>query len=143
MTDKIINLDEVRRDKEPHLSGRAMCLNCGHDWQAVAPIGTTRLECPECGLHKGAFRGTMEPESGAIWVCACGNDLFIVQSHRVMCAACGETGHPWAFTPDHPPCWDANPSKKHQTCTSTTTWGVAACNGCGRKAKADKEEKGE
>lgn len=99
--DKLVRLEDHRVD--PHLSGPAQCLECKHTWVAVSPVGTQRLECPACGTHKGVWRGTFDPEPGQhVWTCACGNDLFLIQPHRVMCAACGTTGHPFPAPPPPP-----------------------------------------
>ena len=29
--------------------GKAECLQCGHEWVAVWPLGADELECPACG----------------------------------------------------------------------------------------------
>lgn len=133
----VIDFAAKKQEKSAHLAGPAMCLGCKHTWAAVAPIGTTRLECPDCGTHKGVFRGTMEPENSEIWVCVCGNDVFIVQQHQILCPTCGTAAHPWAFAVEHPPCWNPNPKTKRETCYSTTALGDAGCRGCGFKPNAD------
>jgi len=33
----------------PHLVHEAVCFYCTKMWVAVAPVGTTELECPQCG----------------------------------------------------------------------------------------------
>ena len=33
----------------PWCDGTASCLNCGHEWIAVWPLGAESLECPDCG----------------------------------------------------------------------------------------------
>jgi len=82
----IINLDEHR----PHLSGRAHCMACGHDWVAVAPVGDATLICPECGLRKGLFQHFIDHE-GERWVCACGCDVFCITREHTYCILCGAT----------------------------------------------------
>lgn len=33
----------------PWCDGTSWCLNCGHEWVAVWPLGAESLECPACG----------------------------------------------------------------------------------------------
>lgn len=40
----VIDLD-ARRE---HWAGTASCIDCRHEWTAVAPVQTDRLECPQC-----------------------------------------------------------------------------------------------
>lgn len=61
-------------DKKPHLYGTAICLHCNHTWEAVAPIGATEYECPECGLFKGVPQGLCISE--VIAQCNCGCQHF-------------------------------------------------------------------
>ena len=79
----VISLDAVR----PHMTGNAMCLQCGTKWVAVAPIGTVELECPECKTWKGVFEGMTAPD--VVWQCDCGNQHFYMDEHGAMCAKCG------------------------------------------------------
>jgi Zn finger protein HypA/HybF involved in hydrogenase expression len=81
----VINLD----DKRPHLSGPAKCMSCNHEWQAVAPIGTEWLECPECHLEKGRLAYPVQ-RYGLEWKCHCGNDLFRMTPDGCYCPNCGE-----------------------------------------------------
>lgn len=41
------------------LSGPAVCLACGHEWEAVAPLSAdlSKLECPRCGAMSGSLPG--------------------------------------------------------------------------------------
>jgi Zn finger protein HypA/HybF involved in hydrogenase expression len=75
-------------DRRPHLGGPARCLECRHEWIAVAPIGTTVLECPACHADKGA-RLAMIEHDGPHWTCVCGNALFFVMPERIYCPNCG------------------------------------------------------
>jgi hypothetical protein len=79
----VISLDEAR----PHMTGNAMCLQCGEKWVAVAPIGTVELECPECQTWKGVFEGMTAPDT--VWQCDCGNQHFYIDDNGAMCAKCG------------------------------------------------------
>jgi hypothetical protein len=36
-------------DDGPHFVHEAYCFYCTHMWVAVAPAGTSELECPHCG----------------------------------------------------------------------------------------------
>lgn len=73
--------------KLPHLSGNALCLTCGHKWVAVAPIGTTEFECPECGTFKGVTCGLTCPDT--ILECECGNQHFYIDPDSPLCSRCG------------------------------------------------------
>jgi len=96
MTDNVIHLN--RGETEMHLSGQARCLDCRTEWEAVAPVGTCYLECPQCGTKKGVMRnpvgGAPEAEE-AEWTCNCGCDVFKLISHRtgtfkaIRCLRCG------------------------------------------------------
>lgn len=90
MTAEVVNLSERR----PHNAGEARCLNCKHEWAAVAPVGATWLECPECSLPRGTFKFPFAPE-GAFFECACGNDLFTIHPRGVFCPNCGAWKAPW------------------------------------------------
>lgn len=85
---EIVTLAEHR----PHMTGEARCIECRHEWETSAPVGTVRLECPSCGLDKGAWTGGCE--TGAdLWTCDCGNDLYVIHGDRIMCARCGLAQH--------------------------------------------------
>lgn len=86
----IIDLGAKRAEKQPHMAGSARCMNCGHTWAAVAPIGTRRLECSACHTEQGAWVGAILPQEGVeFMVCDCGNDLWIARRDCLQCAACG------------------------------------------------------
>lgn len=75
----------------PHLQGQARCLACRHEWQAVAPIGTFDLECPSCGLMRGAWTfPVVAPAGTVVWRCRCGCEHMFVTPVNVMCAGCGQ-----------------------------------------------------
>lgn len=73
---------------EPHVSGAARCSECRHEWVAVAPAGTDRLECPSCHAIKGVFTG--DAGSGWTWHCDCGCNLFLITPERTVCFRCGK-----------------------------------------------------
>lgn len=79
----VVSLD----DRRPHMAGEAKCLNCKSIWEAVAPIGTVELKCPECQTYKGVFIGLVEPE--VVWECKCGNRHFYIEPECLSCARCG------------------------------------------------------
>lgn len=86
----VINLAEARKDREPHMQGSAVCLDCKHVWQAVAPLGTKWLDCPSCSLRYGRFQGPVSQGDGEErWTCNCGNDLFHINPTKTYCWACG------------------------------------------------------
>jgi len=75
---------------ERHASGEAFCLQCRHEWVAVAPTGTVQLQCPQCLTMKGLFKYPCNLEAGAmIRVCNCGNDLFYLTTEGHLCPNCG------------------------------------------------------
>ena len=75
--------------QEPYLSGKAHCIQCDHTWIAVAPVGASFLECPECKTEKGAFIGACVPSDVEVRECNCGNQLFFLTREGHMCAKCG------------------------------------------------------
>ena len=81
----------IRVDFTPgeHGQGQARCLGCLHEWQAVVPVGTTQLGCPECGSWKGVLLGNYTPD--VVWTCPCGCDLFYLSPSGPMCPNCGLT----------------------------------------------------
>lgn len=79
---------------DPHVTGPAMCSECGYKWQACAPVGTRALECSECGKRAGAWRYAVFPGEGDVLQCNCGGNLFVVTRHKYMCATCGDGVNP-------------------------------------------------
>lgn len=76
-------------DHRPHLSGEAICIDCGFKWIAVAPVGTDWLECPECGLMRSRMKYPVIRGDTAHWTCKCGNDLFYITPDFTYCPNCG------------------------------------------------------
>lgn len=85
----VIDLAKAREERTPHGTGAARCLQCGHEWLATAPAGVVWLECPECHTDKGTFKGNCYPHDGLIWVCNCGNELFLITPDGELCPICG------------------------------------------------------
>jgi hypothetical protein len=86
----------AREPEGPYLSGRARCLDCGHEWEASAPVGTVHLECPKCTTSKGVMRGPVGGDVGeAEWTCNCGGDVFKIVARKdgtfkgICCLRCG------------------------------------------------------
>lgn len=89
MTANIIAFPGVNSD-DRHISGKAHCLHCGYEWEAVAPEGTTWLACPECTALKGIFKyPPCVPEGGLVRECQCGNQLFYLTPEGHLCPMCG------------------------------------------------------
>lgn len=88
LNSSVIDLAQARIARSPHLSGDAKCLACGHQWVAVAPVGTVWLECPACSLERGRYVAQVE-RPGPHWHCGCGNDLFRVTPDGPYCPNCG------------------------------------------------------
>lgn len=75
-------------EEDPHWSGRARCLACGHVWVACAPVGVIDgLECPQCHAEKGIAKALVFPPTR--WECGCGNDLFAIDREGAICVNCG------------------------------------------------------
>ena len=55
-------------DSDPHFVHEAYCFYCTHKWVAVAPVGTSELECPQCGkmgfARKERVFNIFEPKAG-------------------------------------------------------------------------------
>ena len=84
---EVINLFEPN---DPHSTGDAFCVQCDHSWIAVAPVGTTQLECPECHTMKGLWKFPFAPEKGTmVRECHCGNQLFYLTTEGHLCTNCG------------------------------------------------------
>lgn len=92
---QVLSLAAAREEREPHMTGAAKCAACGHDWQAVAPVGVYELECSACHSMKGhmlhsVLRGTERFE------CNCGCDVFRI--HRDVgpyCVNCAAPAQGW------------------------------------------------
>ena len=69
--------------------GEAFCLACASEWEAVAPVGTVELECPECHTHKGRFKFAYSAPEAHVWMCNCGNQLFNITPDGTFCPNCG------------------------------------------------------
>ena len=87
--ERVVDMAEVREERSPHARGTAQCLDCKHQWEAVAPLGTYWLQCPGCGLIRGKYLYTFDFVDQLHWVCACGNDLFYMLNDACYCPNCG------------------------------------------------------
>lgn len=94
---EVVDLQAARAERTPHVSGKARCMGCKHEWVAVAPIGmVTDLECPSCESMKGVMRFACEPADGLKWICNCGNDLFMLTDKGApFCVNCGTRATGW------------------------------------------------
>lgn len=79
---------------EQHLSGMFVCGACHHEWEDVAPVGTTHVDCPNCGRAWGAAKNAVEPEYS--WRCNCGESLFWLTPKGALCRRCGIITTDWA-----------------------------------------------
>jgi Zn finger protein HypA/HybF involved in hydrogenase expression len=88
MTATVIPFPEKR---EPTICGEAKCEDCGHIWQAVAPVGTASYECPSCHADAGRLRYvTWRSDDEEHLRCRCGFMGFRVTPTMVYCARCGQ-----------------------------------------------------
>jgi hypothetical protein len=82
--------------RDEHLAGRARCIACGHEWQAVGRIGASWLECPSCGTMKGLYKFPCAPDEGDhIWTCPCGSDALYATPKSLRCCNCGAAQRPF------------------------------------------------
>jgi Zn finger protein HypA/HybF involved in hydrogenase expression len=86
-------IDFNSRRTEPHLSGKARCLTCKHEWVAVVPVGVTTMLCPSCG-HDGHMLGEVVTHDEQ-WQCHCGWSLFRIDRGGVYCPQCGDYQTGW------------------------------------------------
>lgn len=96
----VIDLRKFKEEHSPHIQGRVKCINCKHEWQGVAPVGTTWVECPECGSRKACFYYDVAPNAGQfVFTCNCGCELLrlvsdvgepdFFTSAELLCVNCG------------------------------------------------------
>jgi hypothetical protein len=90
----VIDFKRAVEQRSQHTSGDARCLQCGHEWIAVAPVGEVWLECPECKILRGSFIEPAYPHDGAVWQCNCSNQLFLLTPDGPMCPKCGVYADP-------------------------------------------------
>lgn len=103
----VISLAAARAERQPHWQGKAICLGCRHEWEAIAPMGTyTDLECAECGLFKGVTKHPFGCDEGDLeFRCTCGCEALTVYKRAkdgrfyTRCMACG-TDHTAAIYGD-------------------------------------------
>lgn len=87
----VIDFAEEKLKRGPHVAGPCKCLECGHEWEAVRPLGDCWwLECPSCGLEKGRPIGPYLRDAPH-WLCNCGNDLFHITPNGAYCPHCNAT----------------------------------------------------
>ena len=86
--EKMINIDDFRGKWS---SGEAICLKCGHTWDAICPENVTdSLECSECGLCFGRFRYPYALNVGEeVYQCDCGGQNFEIARDYYLCMICG------------------------------------------------------
>ena len=88
--EKVVSLAAFKEARTQHGQGEAFCLSCDHVWQAVAPTGAGRLECPACRRQTGLWKFEFAPPPGQmVRQCNCGNQLFYLTPEGHLCASCG------------------------------------------------------
>lgn len=92
-----IDFAKAKAERTPHITGKAKCTACKHEWVAVAPVGTLQMECPSCELQRGQWIYPFSPAEGEqIFVCnICTSTNFAVLPDRVLCVGCGTSHQPW------------------------------------------------
>lgn len=92
---EVLSLAEAREQRAPHMTGAARCAACGHEWEAVAPVGVHELECPACSSTKGHMRHSVM-RGAERFMCNCGCDVFrISPSLGPYCVNCAEVAQGW------------------------------------------------
>jgi DNA-directed RNA polymerase subunit RPC12/RpoP len=89
----VVDLQAFRQEHTPHVVGKAVCMNCKHQWEAVAPLGTEWLECPACSSVKGLMKCPVQREGDHL-TCDCGSALFYIMRTMTYCAICGTENIP-------------------------------------------------
>jgi hypothetical protein len=90
----VIDFGQARQEREPHVTGLAVCLNCKAEWSAVAPVGTFTFTCPECNTDHGVLKGTVL-YGEEVFTCRCGCDLLRASRNNLYCAHCGAPHNPF------------------------------------------------
>lgn len=97
----VISLAASREARQPHWAGIVVCAACGHEHEAIGPIGETEnLACPACHAHRAHLKYDFSPPEGSrVASChECGHDtmrlFYPPDSHtlHLLCPRCGETG---------------------------------------------------
>ena len=90
----VVSFAAAKAEREPHLSGEALCIGCRHKWVAVAPVGVWQLECPECSSMKGIWRNPIgADEVDSFFSCTCGCEAMTAYFRQCVfhlkCMSCG------------------------------------------------------
>jgi hypothetical protein len=80
--------------RSDHVTGSAICLQCGHTFQSIAPAGVHAFECPSCHTNKAVFQNGIEPP--IFYVCECGCNLFVLSEYGSICWKCGQDVDPYS-----------------------------------------------
>ena len=91
MKGNITSLCDYKKDNEPHASGQCKCMACGNEWAGIVSLPhACDLECPECGLMRGAFKYPLHLSEGrVVFQCNCGCEHFVIEPDGAMCISCG------------------------------------------------------
>ena len=84
------NSNIVPFSKGGWISGPARCLDCGHEWASVAPVGVKWLECPKCHLFWGRHTYPCSWAGKEVFECNCESHVFVVHRDGIYCAVCGD-----------------------------------------------------
>lgn len=69
-------------------TGVAICAACRYEWVAVAPVGETLIQCPNCCTEKGRIKYAHSADTA--WKCSCECDLFMITDMGTLCINCGK-----------------------------------------------------
>lgn len=90
----VISFTAEREARKPHWEGKVHCVGCQHEWEGVAPLGTLWVDCPSCGLPKGAPKHPFGAgQDDLLFKCNCGSEALTAYVKkgvfRICCMACG------------------------------------------------------
>lgn len=79
------------------MEGTGYCVGCHHSWPHRAPPGEGGFDCPACGAQTAVWRGICvpDPDTGLVWNCNCGNDMFFLTPTGPFCPGCGARQNGW------------------------------------------------
>ena len=103
---ELVDLAQERLDRTPHRLGHVACICCGHEYDAVAPVGVHALECTQCGQFMAFYTHPVEPGVGdLVWRCDfCNGQAFskIIRNgtRYFWCCGCGVYITPEDFLTD-------------------------------------------
>lgn len=82
---KVTNLME----RMPGFHGKALCLDCGYEFEGHRNFDHAFIQCPKCRLFRGKHIYPIVTDTPH-FTCNCGNDIFHITPTFFYCPACGK-----------------------------------------------------